>query len=115
MENLDVEIERAVSYCTEGYEIAFRRTLLQGRNNEEAHMAASEFFKLGLPRLYLGPRTKVFIACVAAGIARRVFNRRDAGALLYAAQLMQQIFNERKRQNRPASRIRSSQQQAASS
>jgi hypothetical protein len=105
MENLDVEIEKAICHCTSGYEIAFRWTLLKGGSDEEAHKVASKFFKLGLPRLYPGPRTKVFISCVAAGIMRNVFNRRDASALRYAAQVMQQSFNERMRQNRQSKPI----------
>ena len=107
MEDLDVEIEKAVSYCLAGYDLTFQRITLQGGDKEKAHKEASFVFKLGLPRPYPGPRIKIFIACVTTGIVRGVFNRREANLFLYAAQVMQQSFNERKRQNRLASRVSS--------
>ena len=37
MEDLDVEIEKAVSYCMAGYDLTFQRITLQGGDKEKAH------------------------------------------------------------------------------
>ncbi len=100
MENEDLEIEKAVSYCLAGYEIAYKRTMLRGAGKEEAHKVASEFFRIGLPLLTSKAKANALIACVTAGVQKEVFIKRDARALLYAAQVFKQGCNAESKQSR---------------
>jgi len=82
----------AIALCCKAWKKAYRASIDDGDYEQWASGKAGEAYRAALPPLTTRENCRDFIACVAYGMSIGAIPERNAGKLLYAAQVVLSSF-----------------------
>lgn len=76
-----------MAHCVDAYYASQAAAISKGQSKYQAERAAIMAYRLAMPPLDSVDQIKCYISCLVQGITYEVFDSRETGQLLYAAQV----------------------------